>query len=110
MKTAVIKTLVLFVLIFASLKESNAQWVSQTSGTTQYLTGVYFADANTGYATGGQQTFLKTTDGGATWQSINVNLFSGEEYSALFFVNANTGWFSTGSGEYNERPCTERCE
>jgi len=44
-------------------------WVSQTSGTTELLYGVFFTDANTGTAVGVRGTILRTTDGGATWTS-----------------------------------------
>ncbi|MBT8470715.1 MAG: hypothetical protein KJN97_18355 [Deltaproteobacteria bacterium] len=39
-------------------------WVAQTSGTTNRLWGVSFADANTGTAVGDAGTIVRTTDGG----------------------------------------------
>jgi photosystem II stability/assembly factor-like uncharacterized protein len=41
--------------------------VAQSSGTTSFLQGVSFADANNGIAVGSFDTILRTTDGGATW-------------------------------------------
>lgn len=38
-----------------------------SSGTTEYLTGVSFADVRTGIATGRNGTILRTNDAGATW-------------------------------------------
>ena len=38
-----------------------------TSGTTQTLYGVAFADASHGWAVGGGGTILRTTNGGGTW-------------------------------------------
>ena len=42
-------------------------WTPQSSGTTNFLNGVSFVDANTGTAVGGEGTILRTTDGGDTW-------------------------------------------
>ena len=42
-------------------------WSLQTTGTTQSLEQVVFADANTGWAVGSSGTIMKTTNGGTTW-------------------------------------------
>lgn len=65
------------------------------------LTGVSFIDAQKGWAVGtdsgsGESFFIKTTDGGTTWNLIDV---IGNSY--LFhcdFVDANNGWASGMSG------------
>jgi photosystem II stability/assembly factor-like uncharacterized protein len=63
--------------------------VAQDSGTTKYLYGVSFTDANTGTAVGSYGTILRTTDGGATW----VAQGSGTDATlyGVSFANANTG-------------------
>ena len=63
-------------------------WISQTSGTTEHLRDVNFADANTGWAVGDNGTILKYDTG--TWSSQT----SGVSYDLLgvHFVDANTGW------------------
>ena len=84
-------------LILLSLKSNLiSQWSQQTSGTSEYLTTVYFASENVGYISGGMQTVLKTVNGENSWQAININLFPGEEMSCIYFLNENTGWVSTG--------------
>jgi photosystem II stability/assembly factor-like uncharacterized protein len=72
----------------------GATWAQQTSGTTNFLRGVYFTDASTGTVvgcdgTGAEGTILRTTNGGATW----VNQPSGSSYSLrdVFFTDVNTG-------------------
>jgi photosystem II stability/assembly factor-like uncharacterized protein len=45
----------------------GANWVAQSSGTTNTLTSVCFTDANTGTAVGRHGTILRTTNGGATF-------------------------------------------
>ncbi len=53
-----------------------AQWYNQVSGTADNLYAVQFASKDTGVAVGGslnQSTFLKTTNGGITWQLQNFS-------------------------------------
>jgi photosystem II stability/assembly factor-like uncharacterized protein len=44
-----------------------AQWISQSSGTDAGLRGVSAADSRVIWASGQKGTYLRTTDGGATW-------------------------------------------
>ena len=43
---------------------SQGGWISQISGTSNWMLGVYFTDANTGTAVGIFGTILRTTNGG----------------------------------------------
>ena len=84
----------LFVTTFATISSSFAQsgWVSQSSGTTNLLIGVFFTDASTGTAVGGNpgsSIILHTTNGGATWtgqSSGTTNPLQG-----VSFTDASTG-------------------
>jgi photosystem II stability/assembly factor-like uncharacterized protein len=63
---------------FAVQNHVQAQWVAQNSGTNDELDGVFFTDANTGYAVGMDTTsfrglVLKTTNGGGTWTPLSVS-------------------------------------
>ena len=55
------------VLLFGLSSSANTQWYSQTSGTTVWLYGVSFTDANNGTAVGYFGTILRTTNGGVTF-------------------------------------------
>jgi photosystem II stability/assembly factor-like uncharacterized protein len=78
--------------------DGGVNWEPEFSGVPNWLSGVWFADANTGVAVGGQaicggpgvSTILRTTDGGATWKQQ----FTGSSRALLgvFFIDANTGW------------------
>ena len=69
-------------------------WVPLNSGTTEELYGAWFLpDGQTGYVVG-QGRVQKTTDGGATWDSLTLQ---GGVQSVTFPVNADTG-FATSSG------------
>lgn len=79
---------------------SYGQWINQNSGTTEALNAVYFTDENTGYAGGSgitNSTLLKTIDGGATWDNLNVN--SIYEINDISFGTNNTGYVITSSSE-----------
>src|SRR5579863_5724378 len=45
----------------------QAQWQSQSSGTTARLRGLSVVDEQTAWVTGQAGTCLRTTDGGTTW-------------------------------------------
>ena len=57
----------------------GATWFARTT-VPQTLVSVYFPDASTGYAVGSENTVLKTTDGGETWEAISGDL-SRESYA-----------------------------
>lgn len=76
---------------------SKAQWVSQTSPTSQALDQVVFRDANNGYALGVMGpnpvvfTWIKTNNGGITWTSESSSTITYGPFS-MFFTDANTGY------------------
>ena len=65
------KNISLFSILLCLALRIDAQesWVAQTNGitTTGILHSVDFIDSNTGWVDGG----FKTTNGGATWTSLN---------------------------------------
>jgi len=44
--------------------DGGANWIPQTSGTSNALNSVHFIDANKGWTVGSNGTILKTTNGG----------------------------------------------
>lgn len=53
---------------------------------------------NTGWVVGTYSSVYKTTNGGATWDSVGVNGMSNNVVlSKVFFVNENTGWLFASS-------------
>lgn len=61
-------SLVLFLLIIFAAP----RWTVQTSGVTQRLRGVSAVSERVAWASGAGSTILRTTDGGQTWQKLNV--------------------------------------
>src|SRR5205823_779178 len=51
--------------------DGGGSWVQKATA-PQGLNGLFFVDANTGYAVGNANTVLKTTDGGDTWTTKDV--------------------------------------
>ena len=61
------KLISLVVLLCCIIQPLNAQWVSQNSGVSVPLRGVYFSDSNNGIFVGDNSTVLRTTNGGNLW-------------------------------------------
>ncbi len=69
----------------------NSQWFSQSSGTTNPLTNIFFVDANTGFAIGLSGTIRKTTNGGVNWF---IQTVPADNLYGIFMLNATTGYIS----------------
>jgi photosystem II stability/assembly factor-like uncharacterized protein len=56
---------------------------ARSSGTSSNLYGVTFADAAHGWAVGDNNTFVTTTNGGATWSAVPVAIPAGTQLTTL---------------------------
>jgi photosystem II stability/assembly factor-like uncharacterized protein len=70
-------------------------WVAQASGTAGGLLDVDFLDANTGWAVGGDNEVLRTTNGGTTWLLGRVQA---DHVGAVSFITSQAGWVGGRSG------------
>lgn len=78
---------------------SAAQWLSQSSGTTARLRGVCAVDSKVAWASGNNGTYLKTTDGGATWHAGTVPGPEDLDFRDVEAFDANTAYLlSIGEG------------
>lgn len=80
--------------------DGGENWVVQLSGSEFDLNSVKFVNENIGYAVGGRDSskFLKTIDGGTTWNVQTLDLGGFEtEINCVEFVDANTGFIGTGT-------------
>jgi photosystem II stability/assembly factor-like uncharacterized protein len=85
------------IFVFISFNSAFAQnWVSQTSGTTNNLTGIYFLNADTGYDVGIKGTILLTTDGGANWMSQTSGTTN--DLNQADFPTDSKGWAVGSAG------------
>ncbi|MFM9837456.1 MAG: Ig-like domain-containing protein [Cyclobacteriaceae bacterium] len=67
-------------------------------GTGPLYFGVYFKDANTGYAVGGEGKIIKTTTGGSSWSTINYVANNALTYFDIRFTNATTALLTGSDG------------
>jgi photosystem II stability/assembly factor-like uncharacterized protein len=77
--------------------ESTPPWYHLTSGTTNFLFNVFFADENNGWATGMLNTILHTSDGGDNWYPQPIPPSS--HYYGVHFADALEGWAVGSSGK-----------
>jgi photosystem II stability/assembly factor-like uncharacterized protein len=88
--TAMKRSLCIAGLLSASIAAS-AQWVQQVTNTSANLTSVHFPTASTGYIAGnfsGYGGYLKTTDGGNTW---NSSLIAFAPFETIHFSTSDSG-------------------
>ncbi|MFN6946058.1 MAG: T9SS type A sorting domain-containing protein [Cytophagaceae bacterium] len=87
-------------------KTSNggATWTNVLISLSDYITDVFFVDANNGWATQAVMSstddfvIYKTTNGGLNWTKVTISAASGRTFNSLFFIDANTGWGAGGDG------------
>jgi photosystem II stability/assembly factor-like uncharacterized protein len=74
-------------------------WLGQTSGTTASLRGLHAVNADVAWASGTQGTYLRTTDGGATWRAGTVPGAEALDFRDVYAVDACTAFLlSIGTG------------
>ena len=76
------------------------EWLSQSSGTTARLRGVSAVSATVAWASGSDGVYLRTTDGGATWQAATVSGAEALDFRDVEAFDADTAYLlSIGEGE-----------
>jgi len=76
--------------------DGGANWILQTSGTTQDLNGVYLIQADTAFVVGAGGRILATDDGGAAWTSQSSGTI--EDLQDVWFMDSSTGVVVGASG------------
>lgn len=85
--------------MWAGLGSAQA-WIAQQSGTTANLRGVSAVSATVVWASGSKGTFLRTTDGGATWKAATVPGAADLDFRGVGAIDAKTAFLlSSGPGE-----------
>lgn len=77
--------------LLAACTSANAQWVQQITNSTADLYSIHFPTATTGYIAGsfnGYGGYLKTTDGGNTWNSQMITF---APFTSIHFSDPDTG-------------------
>jgi len=90
----------LLALSFSIVSPAFAQWHPQNSNTNASLHGLSIVNAKVVWASGTGGTFLRTTDGGKTWQAGTVPGGEKLDFRDVYAVNASTAYLmSIGNGE-----------
>src|SRR5215207_2479655 len=76
-------------------------WEKQKSGTFAWLRGVFFVDAERGWAVGAKGALLSTADGGATWRVRRAP--TEDALRDIFFTDEWTGWIVCERSVYMPR-------
>jgi len=92
MKKIILQATTILFITFSAL--TNAQWFEQSIPTNNYLYDIFAIDENTAIAVGGENTILKTSDGGENWMSISDSSTEYYYYSSVYFINENIGWIA----------------
>src|SRR6187549_3169702 len=75
-------------------------WTDQPSGVTARLRGVSAVSDRVAWASGSGGAVLRTSDGGATWQSMNIPGAEKLDFRDIDAVSAQAAYvLSIGSGE-----------
>jgi len=91
------KTILGVLLGSAALGQS---WMPQDSGVTASLRGIGVVSQTAAWASGSHGTFLRTTDGGASWQSGQVAGAADSDFRAVRAIDdQNAFLLSIGAGE-----------
>ncbi len=69
-------------------KDGGQSWSTFEFWWADWVGDIQFTDSLTGYRAG--RFVQKTTDGGKTWDDLNLPLVS--NYNDVFFINKDTGW------------------
>jgi photosystem II stability/assembly factor-like uncharacterized protein len=78
----------------------NVTAVEQTSGTTALLIAISPVNENVVWASGTAGTWVRTMDGGTTWQTGRVAGADSLQFRDVHAVDANTAWLlSIGNGD-----------
>ncbi len=80
--------------------DGGGTW-SRASVSDDFFTDIHFPTAQTGYICGSSGTLLKTTDGGATWQTIRkggATKPKRQPFQALWFEDEQRGWLAGDGG------------
>src|ERR1035437_3107420 len=78
-------------IILISLSNIYPQWTLLNSGTSNYLSQVFFVNHDIGFVVGEHSTIQKTTDAGTTWSNSNTGVTTNLILSSIFFLSDMVG-------------------
>ncbi len=89
---------ILFFILLLAPSVLFSGWMVQSSGVSNHLNGIFFYDANNGYVCGNNGIILRTTNGGAHWDTVHTGIYD-PHLNDIFFATVNEGWAVGNSGK-----------
>ncbi len=90
-------TTIAFLLFLSMNSALLAGWTQVPTGSSAFLTSIFFTDINTGYIGGMNGYLAKTTNGGSNW-TVQDPIFASPFVRDISFINANTGYLCGDDG------------
>ena len=80
--------------------DGGRHWAKSFAALSDGLYSASFIDENNGFICGSARRVIHTTDGGTTWETVNIGVI-GENTSLtnIVFVNASTGYITSSAGD-----------
>ncbi|MBK8551622.1 MAG: T9SS type A sorting domain-containing protein [Ignavibacteria bacterium] len=89
--------LTILLLSFNINSDSFGGWTQLPTGSSAFLTSIFFTDINTGYIGGMNGYLAKTTNGGNSW-TVQDPIFASPFVRDISFINSNTGYLCGDDG------------
>jgi len=87
------QVVLLITAVLIMFTTSFAQWKIVNQGMVGEINGVYFVSEKTGWAVGFPGVYLKTEDGGLSWQQLGGwQIGNYPSFGHIDFVNDSVGW------------------
>ena len=74
--------------------DGGQTWVQHLETAEAFYTSISFININTGWVVSERGAYLSTTDGGATWNGVDLGEFNGAWVWRVRFINSQTGWIT----------------
>lgn len=78
-------------------RNGGTTWDSSNTGSPFDLKDVFFLNCDTGFVIGGN-TFLRTEDGGSTWQYVGGVILEDTDFRDVHFATPDSGWIAASVG------------
>jgi photosystem II stability/assembly factor-like uncharacterized protein len=87
-----IRLTIILALFVTQVAAGQTGWYPLNTGVKTYLRDVAFISPDSGFAVGAAGTLLRTTDGGSSWNLVNISADSNDYLLRIRFVTSRLGF------------------